>query len=152
MAGGPTRSWFRGSPSRVHPTSLPSSPCPPPRSRSPSCLRTLRERPGLTQEELAERAGLTPHAVSALERGARTRPYPHTVRSLADALGLDDAQRAALLAAVPRRQRRRRRRRRAAGRVGPAPGPLPVPPTALLGRDDEVAALTALLVAAACGW
>ena len=33
-------------------------------------LRRLRERAGLTQEELAERAALTAHAVSALERGA----------------------------------------------------------------------------------
>jgi transcriptional regulator len=36
-------------------------------------------RAGLTQEELAERAGLTPPAISALERGARTRPYRPTV-------------------------------------------------------------------------
>ena len=53
-------------------------------------LRALRERAGLTQEELAERAGLTSHAISALERGVRTRPYPHTIRSLATALDLDE--------------------------------------------------------------
>jgi transcriptional regulator with XRE-family HTH domain len=46
-------------------------------------LRGLREAAGLTQEELAERAGLTAKGISALERGARNRPYPHTVRSLA---------------------------------------------------------------------
>src|SRR4051795_9966711 len=63
-------------------------------------LRTLRERAGLTQEELAERAGLTAHGVSALERGVRSRPYPHTVRSLADALDLTADQRAALLRAA----------------------------------------------------
>src|SRR3712207_7690999 len=67
-------------------------------------LRALRERAGLTQEELASRAGLTPNAVSALERGTRTRPYPHTVRSLADALGLSDEERAGLVLAVPRRR------------------------------------------------
>ncbi len=50
-----------------------------------SLLRALREAGGLSQEELAARAGLSSHAVSALERGARTRPYPHTIRSLADA-------------------------------------------------------------------
>ena len=50
-------------------------------------LRGLREEAGLSQEELAERAGVSSHAVSALERGTRTRPYPHTVRALADALG-----------------------------------------------------------------
>src|SRR3712207_166415 len=67
-------------------------------------LRQLREGAGLTQEELASRAGLTAKAVSALERGERKRPYPHTVRSLADALGLSEAERAALAEAVPRRE------------------------------------------------
>src|SRR5215207_9279243 len=66
-------------------------------------LRSMREMSGLTQEELAGRAGLSPNAVSALERGQRRRPYPHTVRALADALELSEEERAALLAAVPRR-------------------------------------------------
>jgi predicted ATPase/transcriptional regulator with XRE-family HTH domain len=104
-------------------------------------LRRWRERAGLTQEELAERAGLTPHAVSALERGTRTRPYPHTVRSLADGLALSDSDRARLLAAVPSR----------VVTAGPATtDPRPVsgqaaPPTALLGRADDVATVVALL-------
>ena len=68
-------------------------------------LRRLREAAGLTQEELAERAGLTGKAVGALERGARRHPYPHTVRALADALGLRDAERAGLVATLPRRGR-----------------------------------------------
>jgi transcriptional regulator with XRE-family HTH domain len=63
-------------------------------------LRWLREGAGLTQEELASRAGLTAKAVSALERGERKRPYPHTVRSLADALKLSEEERAALAEAV----------------------------------------------------
>ena len=66
-------------------------------------LRELRDAAGLTQEELASKAGLTSKAVSALERGERKRPYPHTVRSLAEALGLSDDDRASLLAAVPSR-------------------------------------------------
>lgn len=64
------------------------------------CLRRLRQAAGLTQEELASRSGLTPNAVSALERGARKRPYPHTVRALADALELSVEERTLLLAAV----------------------------------------------------
>src|ERR687894_2941303 len=64
-------------------------------------LRGMREHAGITQEELALRAGLSPNAVSALERGVRRRPYPHTVRSLSDALNLPEGKRAALLAAVP---------------------------------------------------
>ena len=51
-------------------------------------LRHLREAAGLTQEELAERSGLSAKGISDLERGERRRPYPHTVRSLAAALEL----------------------------------------------------------------
>jgi transcriptional regulator with XRE-family HTH domain len=49
-------------------------------------LRRHREAAGLSQEELAERAGLTANSVSALERGERRRPHPQTVRALAEAL------------------------------------------------------------------
>jgi transcriptional regulator with XRE-family HTH domain len=66
-------------------------------------LQRLRDEAGLTQEELASRAGLTAKAVSALERGERRRPYFHTVRSLSDALALTGAERASLAAAVPGR-------------------------------------------------
>jgi predicted ATPase/DNA-binding CsgD family transcriptional regulator/DNA-binding XRE family transcriptional regulator len=66
-------------------------------------LRRHREAAGLSQEELAERANLTPGAIGALERGERRLPYPHTVQVLATALGLDEGRRAALIAAVPRR-------------------------------------------------
>ncbi|HET7326127.1 MAG TPA: helix-turn-helix domain-containing protein [Nocardioidaceae bacterium] len=109
-------------------------------------LRALRERAGLTQEELAERAGLTPHAVSALERGTRTRPYPHTVRSLAEALEISAAERTALISSVPSR------RASATGAVPvvppqPAAGHAPrvvglvVPPTRLYGRTGDVVAV-----------
>jgi DNA-binding XRE family transcriptional regulator len=66
-------------------------------------LRGLRKDAGLTQQELAQRAGLSLNAVNALERGVRRHPYPHTVRSLADALGLSEEERSSLLAAVPGR-------------------------------------------------
>src|SRR5215218_1346239 len=66
-------------------------------------LRTLREAAGLTQEELAERAGLTARGVGALERGDRRRPYPHTVRALATALGLSEAAGAELVRATRKR-------------------------------------------------
>ena len=103
-------------------------------------LRTLREEAGLSQEELAERAGLSPHAISALERGTRTRPYPHTLRSLATALELTDDQRAALVAAVPARSSRQ-----AAATAAVRPRDLPVPATPLVGRDDDVARVADLL-------
>ena len=107
-------------------------------------LRGLRERAGLTQEELAHRAGLTPHAISALERGVRTRPYPHTVRSLSDALGLGDAERSALLASIPARRRAADTAADSAA-TGISSRTLPVPPTRLLGREADVAELEALL-------
>ena len=66
-------------------------------------LRRLRRQAHLSQEELAERAGLTRNAVGALERGERLSPYPYTVRRLVDALDASDAERAALLRTVPRR-------------------------------------------------
>ncbi|HSO64316.1 MAG TPA: helix-turn-helix transcriptional regulator, partial [Ornithinibacter sp.] len=66
-------------------------------------LRRLRESRSLTQEELAERSGLTATAIGALERGERRRPYPPTVRSLADGLALDEDERSALVTAVPSR-------------------------------------------------
>jgi transcriptional regulator with XRE-family HTH domain len=59
-------------------------------------LRLLREAAGLTQEELASKAGLSARAISVLERGERKRPYPHTVRSLAEALDLSEDERASL--------------------------------------------------------
>ncbi len=94
-------------------------------------MRQLREAAALTQEELAERAGLTVKGISDLERGARNRPYPHTVRSLADALELAEDERAALFAAVPKRG--------GGGRATPTGVPgsaLPVPPTRSLAGSE----------------
>jgi transcriptional regulator with XRE-family HTH domain len=42
-------------------------------------LRQHRLAPGLTQEALAERAGLSVHGIQKLERGA-TRPYRDTAQ------------------------------------------------------------------------
>ena len=50
-------------------------------------LRRYREVAGLSQEALAERAGMSPRGLLYLERGMR-RPYPATLRRLADALSL----------------------------------------------------------------
>jgi predicted ATPase/DNA-binding CsgD family transcriptional regulator/DNA-binding XRE family transcriptional regulator len=100
-------------------------------------LRQHREAAGLSQEELAERAALTAKAISALERGERQHPYPQTVRALADALGLPDADRSALIAAIPKRGRSQRadQAMTASRQVGLLP---PSEPTPLLGRVDEL--------------
>src|SRR5271170_4903412 len=56
-------------------------------------LRQLRAQAALTQEELAEAAGLNPRTISDLERGLATTPHKDTVRLLADALGLSSQER-----------------------------------------------------------
>lgn len=56
-------------------------------------LRRSRRACGLSQEELAERAGVGVRTISDLERGRTTRPYRQTLGSLAEALGLSGEQR-----------------------------------------------------------
>src|SRR5689334_8852827 len=51
-------------------------------------LRRRRLAAGLTQEALAERAGISARGVQDLERGLRATPRPDTIRLLADALDL----------------------------------------------------------------
>jgi predicted ATPase/DNA-binding XRE family transcriptional regulator len=98
----------------------------------------LREAAGLSQEELASRAGLTAKAVSMLERGERKRPYPHTVRSLADALGLSEGERAVLAAAMYERGD--------ATATAAVPGAaLPKPTTRLVGREEDLREIAELL-------
>jgi fatty-acyl-CoA synthase len=51
-------------------------------------LRRYRISAGLTQEALADRAGLSVRGIADLERGARRFPHFHTMRRLAEALEL----------------------------------------------------------------
>lgn len=116
-------------------------------------LRDLREAAGLTQEELAAEAGMTAKGVSAIERGERKRPYPHTVRSLADALNLSEAERASLFSAMPKRGAK------ADASIETTPDTpvsdptqtaapeshIPTPFTSLLGRERELGEIASLL-------
>src|ERR687886_316964 len=56
-------------------------------------LRLHRNAARLTQEDLAERAGLSVDTISLLERGEHRRPHRYTVLSLANALGLSQQER-----------------------------------------------------------
>jgi transcriptional regulator with XRE-family HTH domain len=97
-------------------------------------LKALREAAGYTQEELATIAGLSVHAVSALERGERRRPHVETVRALSAALDLTGPTRDALLASA--------RTPAHATAVDERSGvSLPLPLTVLLGRDTDVKTL-----------
>jgi tetratricopeptide (TPR) repeat protein/transcriptional regulator with XRE-family HTH domain len=63
-------------------------------------LRQLRTEARLTQEELAEAAGLSPRSVSDLERGVNRTARKDTALLLADALGLAEPVRALFVAAA----------------------------------------------------
>jgi transcriptional regulator with XRE-family HTH domain len=65
-----------------------------------SLLQRHRLAAGLSQQRLAERAGLSRRGISDLERGERRTPHGDTVRRLARALGLAAPDRTALLAAA----------------------------------------------------
>src|SRR6516162_7941592 len=101
-------------------------------------LRALREAAGFTQEELATIAGLSVHAVSALERGERRRPHVETVRALSAALDLTGVARDALM-----RSARTPAQHAAADELTGASLPLPL--TSLLGREADVETLRSWL-------
>ena len=100
-------------------------------------LRRFRVAAGLSQEALAERSGLSVQAIGALETGKRRRPYPHTVATLADALGLTETERAVLAAA---------RGQIASAALSARPS-LPRQRAQLVGREKEVHSILALLQA-----
>ncbi|MFI7470145.1 tetratricopeptide repeat protein [Nonomuraea sp. NPDC049646] len=65
-----------------------------------SLLRSRRQAAGLTIEELSDASGVSVRAISDMERGISRSPQRRTVEALAEALPLDDAQRAALAQAA----------------------------------------------------
>ncbi|WP_285686902.1 BTAD domain-containing putative transcriptional regulator [Actinoplanes sp. NBRC 103695] len=75
-------------------------------------LREARQALGLTQSELAARAGLSTGAVRDLEQGRSSRPRVTSVRALAGVLGLESSHRLLRLASRP----------------GPGPAPATGPP------------------------
>jgi len=69
-------------------------------------LKEYRLAVGLTQEALAERAGISARSVQAIE-GGTNKPHPDTARRLADALGLMRDERVRFMAGVTPSPRRR---------------------------------------------
>jgi transcriptional regulator with XRE-family HTH domain len=110
-------------------------------------LRRHRLAASLSQEALAERAGLSAAAVASLERGRRTSPRPDTLGMLADALGLAGADRAQFISAATGAYLPQPEQQAApvAALARSVPQALPEPPGALIGREREEAAVTHLL-------
>ncbi len=104
-------------------------------------LKEYRLAAGMTQEALAERAGLSARAISDLERGVNRIPRQETLDLLAQALRLPPRKRA-LLSALTR-----------PGGVSSSmldsetrpPHNLPAPLTALIGRETDITRATGLL-------
>jgi tetratricopeptide (TPR) repeat protein/transcriptional regulator with XRE-family HTH domain len=103
-------------------------------------LRRRRFAAGLTQEELAERAGLSVRAIRDLERGTTSRPYRNSIGKLADALGLSEADLVGLTRVKPQ-----------AASVTvqasgyPVPRQLPSAAAGFTGRSAELKTLAGLL-------
>jgi predicted ATPase/transcriptional regulator with XRE-family HTH domain len=114
-------------------------------------LREYRLSVGLSQEALAERARMSSHGVSALERGYRRSPHRDTLALLAKALDLDDEQRSALELAAVRPQVVRRGGKAAEHNGHPQPATeapssgLPLAWTNFVGRETELREIGALV-------
>src|SRR3954447_3058575 len=94
-------------------------------------LRRLRLMAGLTQQELADRSGVSARSVSDLERSIIEHPRRDTTSMLASGLGLAGEERDAFLKAA-------RPRLAAVPPEQPIIHAPPLPDGQLLGRDSEL--------------
>ena len=96
-------------------------------------LRQHRRAVGYSQEDLAERAGLSVGAIGSLEQGLRRAPHRGTVKALADALSMSESERGQLEEAAAR----------ARGRQARGDSGLPISLTSFIERHelDELKAL-----------
>jgi predicted ATPase/transcriptional regulator with XRE-family HTH domain len=108
-------------------------------------LRKHRLAVGLTQEAVAERAGLSVHGVQKLEQGV-THPYRHTTNQLVQALRLSSSEEAAFrsLAEPVARHRRATGAEPQATFAVPA-SVLPTALTSFVGRERELVEVVGLL-------
>jgi transcriptional regulator with XRE-family HTH domain/tetratricopeptide (TPR) repeat protein len=100
-------------------------------------VRTRRRQLGLTQEDLAAKAGLGVRTLRNIEAGRILRPRPDTLRALADALGLDSAEREAFYLSTADRGPQDPGR--------PTPAQLPPDVPGFAGRREHLARLGGLL-------
>lgn len=107
-------------------------------------LRRYRMTAGLSQEALAARARLSTRAVSDLERGINRTPHYDTLKLLTDALSLSSQQRA-LLQASARPEIVPATPTVLDVHTIPSSFGLPVPPTSLIGREQDLSRALVLL-------
>lgn len=103
--------------------------------------RYHRRRERLTQEQLAERSGISARTITDVECGRVARPRRTTVRRLAEALGLDADARTAFEEAALRSRWTGPDAHPAAGSTAAVPHALPRPSVPFTGRAQEMARL-----------
>lgn len=108
-------------------------------------LGRFRHATGMTQEALAERAGISTRGISDLERGVKRRPQRETVRRLLTALDLSPQERDAFTSAARLQNDSASLARATPRNVRPLSN-LPLPSTPLIGRMREVSDASALLL------
>ncbi len=118
----------------------------PETQRTGKTLRSYRLRAGLTQEELAEAAGISARSVSDIERGIQN-PSPRTIRGLADAMDLSAEQRNSFLEALasPRDPGHHEANHVVVRGALKRHKGLPAPVTRLIGRERDLATIAGLL-------
>jgi predicted ATPase/transcriptional regulator with XRE-family HTH domain len=103
-------------------------------------LRGLRSRARMTQEELAERAGVSVRTIRSLESDRSSTPRFSSIRALAGALDLKTGERQRFERLADRHDQARQ----------PAPstigGSIPVPLSQLVGRDAEISRLVEVVL------
>jgi transcriptional regulator with XRE-family HTH domain/tetratricopeptide (TPR) repeat protein len=116
-------------------------------------LRQLRVRTNLTQEELAERAKLSPRSISDLERGIHNTPRRDTTQLLAGALGLTGQAREEFEAAARGDAVRGEARDLPAVGMAAATRTLPRDVSSFTGREAELRQLVdAVIERGHAGW
>ncbi|MEA2517799.1 MAG: hypothetical protein QOG16_1637 [Actinomycetota bacterium] len=98
-------------------------------------IRRRRVSASLTQEELAEKAGISVRTISDIERGLRRFVYQDTAERLAEALGVGAPDKEEFISVA-----RGRASDLQSGLLGlpSRPNRVPVPPTRMIGREKEM--------------
>ena len=112
-------------------------------------LRQFRTSAGLSQEALSEVSGVSVRTISDLERGQRASAHLETIRLLAQALGLNEADRRLLMMAARAGAQAdgERASSKRLSRTGSATwkDSVPAPATAFVGRAEALDRISRLL-------
>ena len=108
-------------------------------------LRRHRLATGLSQDALAERAGMSAHGISALERGYRRRPQFETLTLLAGALALSEYDRREFVVAAGSESARRAGSVTVGPWAGVTTSSFPAALTSFVGREADLEEIRALM-------